>query len=65
MANPKGLLGAALHPEAQARPESKYEIVRDQARLDECTAALVYSPGEDWPEREDAQTLKAISCHAF
>jgi phosphoglycerate dehydrogenase-like enzyme len=33
--------------------------------MGKCSAALVYSPGEDWPDRADTQGLKAIACHAY
>ena len=65
MAKPKVLLGVALHHEAQAKLEQRFEIVKDEAQLSGCAAALVYSPGEDWPERLDAQGLRAIACHAY
>ena len=65
MSKPKVLLGVALHREAQAKLEQRFEIVKDEAQLSGCAAALVYSPGEDWPERADAQGLRAIACHAY
>jgi phosphoglycerate dehydrogenase-like enzyme len=56
-------VGIALHPLARENLERHCEVTRDEARLAEASAAIVYTVPDAWAYSAAAENLRVIGCH--